>query len=337
MYHRAFGLHIKSNLPIPGLPPAPAPDPIDIDLSLGVPLASLVDGAAAVDELYSSPERADSGLPLYLLGKLQCGEYYRLTYHDGTDFVFDRSGTKLWANWREPMTLEDTATYLLGPIFGFILRLRGVTCLHASAVMVGHQAIALVGPPGAGKSTTAAGFARTGLPVLCDDVLALRDCGDKIFAEPGYPRLRLWPQAVTMLCGAPDALPRLTPTWEKRYLDLSTEPKRFHAQPAALAAIYFLDDRLDCVTAPRIEALSKRDGLMRSIVNTYSNIPIDGSMRAREFEVLGRLINRVPVRKVHAHKDPDKLSNFCQVILDDVHQWTPAGGAVSAGLELGHV
>ncbi len=35
---------------------------------------------------------------------------------------------------------------LLGLILGFVLRLRGVTCLHASAIAVRDRAIALLGP-----------------------------------------------------------------------------------------------------------------------------------------------------------------------------------------------
>jgi len=280
-------------------------------------------------------EQSDSDQPLYHFSSIHDGAYFRLTYSDGTDFVFDRATTRLWASWRAPLTLEDTATYLLGPVFGFILRRRGATCLHASAVAIGGRAVALVGAAGAGKSTTAAAFARLGLPVLCDDVLALRQRGEKFFVEPAYPRLRLWPEAVTMLYGAPEALPRLTPSWEKRYLDLSQGPHRFQAQALPLGTLYFLAERTDCADAPRILPLSKRDGLMRAIAHTYSNLQIDDEPRAREFAVLGRLVEQVRVRQIQPHRDPDKLGDLCQKILDD-----DAGCArvdARVGPESGHV
>jgi hypothetical protein len=326
MYHRAFGLRIKSNLPIPGLLAAAATDAIDIEVYFGASLTPM---------LSQGLEQSDAEQPLYHFSSIHDGAYFRLTYSDGTDFVFDRAVSKLWASWRAPLTLEDAATYLLGPVFGLILRRRGAACLHASAVAIGGRAIALVGAAGAGKSTTAAALARLGLPVLCDDVLALRQRGEKFFVEPAYPRLRLWPEAVTMLCGAPDALPRLTPSWEKRYLDLSQAPQRFQAQALPLGALYFLAERTDCAAAPRILPLSKRDGLMRAIANTYANLPSDGAPLGREFEVLGRLVNQIRVRQIQPHCDPDKLGDLCQKILDDA-----AGSArvdARVGPESGHV
>ncbi|NIM27202.1 MAG: hypothetical protein GTO67_14755 [Gammaproteobacteria bacterium] len=130
---------------------------------------------------------------------------FRMRYEDGTDFVIDRRGTRIWASWHEPMTLEDTAVYLLGPVLAFALRLRGVTCLHASAVVVDAGVVALVGPSGVGKSTTVAAFAERGFAVLCDDTLALEERESDVIAHPGYPRLRLWPEAVHLLHGEPAA------------------------------------------------------------------------------------------------------------------------------------
>ena len=141
-----------------------------------------------------------------------------------------RSGLR----WPDSSTLEDAATYLLGPVLGFVLRLRGITCLHASAVAVGDRAIALMGPANAGKSTTAAGFSRMGFPVLADDIVALSEPDEILRVQPAYPQLRLWPESAAFLYGSADALPRLTPTWDKRALDLTQNGCRF--QCAAIAA-----------------------------------------------------------------------------------------------------
>ena len=51
----------------------------------------------------------------------------------------------------------------LGPVFAFVLRLRGAVTFHASAVRIG-DAVAFLGPQGAGKSTTAAALALRGCP-----------------------------------------------------------------------------------------------------------------------------------------------------------------------------
>jgi hypothetical protein len=76
-------------------------------------------------------------------------------------------------------------------------------------------AIAFVGGPGAGKSTTAACFALRGFSVLSDDVSAIDNHGDGFSVRPAYPHLRLWPASVPSVLG-PEALRPITPNWDKR-------------------------------------------------------------------------------------------------------------------------
>jgi hypothetical protein len=207
----------------------------------------------------------------------------------------------------------------MGPVLGFALRMRGVTCLHASAVAVGGRAVAFLGPPGAGKSTTAAALARQGHPVLTDDVLALSEEGGAFLAQPGYPRLRLWPESVDALSAAPSALPPLSaPEGGGRlHLDLTRDGYRFQRQPLPLAAVYLLDGRRDDPSAPSVEAVPSQAGLLALIGNTYGSKVIDRVKRAREFELLGRLIARAPLRRVSAHADPARLPDLCDVIRAD--------------------
>ena len=95
------------------------------------------------------------------------GEYFGFFYSDGVRFAVERRGREVWGDWPENYTLEDACTYLLGPVIGFVLRLRGVTCLHASAVALAEHAIALAGFPGVPASPPlAAAFAQSRL--FCD-------------------------------------------------------------------------------------------------------------------------------------------------------------------------
>jgi hypothetical protein len=173
----------------------------------------------------------ETGRPAYHLRRVAAGDYFHLRYSDQTEFVVDRHGARIWASWPESLPLEDTATYLLRPVFGFVLGLRGVSCLHASVVVVGGRAVALLGPAEAGKSTTAAVFALQGYPVLSDDVAALLDWQGRVLVQPAYPQLRLWPSSVAALYGSPDALPTLTPMWEKCRLDFTGAGYHFEEQP----------------------------------------------------------------------------------------------------------
>ena len=239
------------------------------------------------------------------------GKYYRFCYADETEFVVDNAGTEVWAAWREPLTIEDTATYLLGPVMGFVMLLRGVVCLHASAVAIGDEAIALLGAAGSGKSTTAAAFAERGYRVLAEDVVTLDDRGDRFLVRPAYPCIRLWPAAVKALYGSKSHLPRLTPNWDKCYLDLSDN---FQREPLRLAAIYHLGERRHEPAAPFVQALDRADGLMSLVANTYATKLMDKQMRAREFELLTRVVNHVPLRRVTPHSDIAQIPELIRVI-----------------------
>src|SRR5262249_57046891 len=132
---------------------------------------------------------------------------------------------------------------LRGPVLGLGRGRRGAVGVPAGAGAVGGRARALCGGAGAGRSTLAAASARRGDVVLTDDVAPLEPDGDRFRVRPGYPQLRLWPDSVRLLYGDADALPPLTPTWEKRGLDLTRPGYRFAARPLPLAAVYVLGER----------------------------------------------------------------------------------------------
>ncbi|NIO13431.1 MAG: serine/threonine protein kinase, partial [Gammaproteobacteria bacterium] len=92
-------------------------------------------------------------------------------------------------------------------MLGFVLRLRGVLSLHASVIDINGEAVGFMGAAGAGKSTLAAAFAKKGFAVMSDDILALKPGDSAPFAQPGYPRLRLWPDSAVVLFGSASALP----------------------------------------------------------------------------------------------------------------------------------
>jgi hypothetical protein len=56
---------------------------------------------------------------------------------------------------------------------------------------------------------------------------------------------------------------------------------------------------------------------MELVTNTYTNYLLDQEMRAREFDLLGRILHNLPLRKLTPHSDPARLPELCQFILDD--------------------
>src|ERR1043165_9608214 len=309
-----YGLGIVTNSIIPGVPASTIASE-DLRISFGSLPAWLHElNAAHAEACYVDDYKSECGEPALRVFRLLDGECYRFDYADQTRFLIDRVGREVWAEWSAPLTLEDTATYLLGPVLGFVMLLRGIVCLHASAIAIGDKAIAFVGPAGSGKSTTAAAFAERGFDVLAEDVVTLDDRGDRFLVRPGYPCIRLWPPAVKALYGSEAHLPRLTPNWDKCCLDLS---ERFHAAPLPLAAIYHLGERQHDSRAPYVEPLDRSEGLMALVANTYATKLMDRQMRAREFELLTRVVGNVSVRRVTPHADPARITNLCDAILND--------------------
>ena len=313
-----YGLGISANQPIPGVPSSPV-NSIDLRISFGSLPSWVHELESQQSHLSYTADFTDaSGKPVLQVFRLSGGKYHYFRYADNTEFLVDDAGSEIWAVWPASLTIEDTATYLLGPVMGFVMLLRGIICLHASAVDIsseGSEAVALVGPAGSGKSTTAAAFSGQGFNVLADDVVTLDDRADSFLVRPAYPCIRLWPASVKTLYGTDSHLPRLTPNWDKRYLDLT---ERFPTVPVPLSAIYLFGERRDEPGAPFVRAVDRTDALLSLIANTYTNYLIDRSMQARQFDLLTRVLANVPVRRVTPHADPRRIQQLCDCILEDL-------------------
>ena len=321
--YAAFGLLLRSNLPIPELiplQPEPVSAPVDrsSDLRVSVHLNARPQSDAFIatgpEELsYANSYKDDAGEPTLKIWKATGSRYLRLAYFDGSQFWLDREGTEVWATWPANLTLEDAATYLLGPVLGLLLRLRGVTCLHASAVAFGENAVAFVGSEGAGKSTTAAALARRGHAILSDDVVTLAERNGSFFIHPAYPYLCLWPESVESLYGSAEALPQFSANYEKRCLSLGKQELQFAQQALPLTAIYVLGERR-ADPAPLIEELTPQRAFLALVANTFATNTLDSEMRAKEFEILARLAPSVPVRLLCAHHDAARLPDLCDLL-----------------------
>jgi hypothetical protein len=243
------------------------------------------------------------------------GAYFRLRYADGTQFLVAATGDDVCVI-SPGSTLEDAATYLLGPVLGFAMRLRGIACLHASVVAVDGQAIAIAGPAGSGKSTTAACFSAMGHAVLSDDIAALTEHDGRVHVQPAYPQLRLWPDSVAMLYGAPDVLPPLTPTWDKRALALDGRGA-FQERPLPLRVVYVLGEQGDRAE-PSIDDVAGAQRLKILLANTYVGYLLDRNRRRQEFESLAQLASSVHVRRVIRPGGATAgVARLCERILED--------------------
>jgi hypothetical protein len=132
-------------------------------------------------------------------GKCEAGFVYR--FEGVAEFLLPSDGSYVKA-FLNPQAAPGAVAFVLSRgVIPRVLHLRGITCLHASAVAVGGRIVAFCGPSGSGKSTLAAAMAMRGYSLVTDDVLPLRasDDGDAILAGPGLPEVRLHPSTAAQL------------------------------------------------------------------------------------------------------------------------------------------
>ena len=310
-----------------------------VDVRFDLRDGAVADGAGPNGIQWIAPRRLEGALPggqRVWWGPAATGTFLRLRYEGpqgGLEFVIDPPGREVHATWLEPTSVksvDDVASLLVGTVLACVLRLRGKTCLHASAVQLGSGTIVLLGERGKGKSTAAAALAARGHAIVSDDIAAItgghptqgRAEAEPFIVQPGYPRLRLSSTTIDALHGPSRERPRIMTGMDKRYVELSAaetaESWRFQAQPSPLEAIYVLERCVD-LTAPVIEPVSGAHGLATLIRHTSGKFaPIDRAAREEELGRLGRLAATVPVRRLRCPEGLERLSLLCEAIEKDV-------------------
>jgi len=310
-FYRACGLSIGADSPVAGFRPTPVDGEPDVTVSLRGGLESVPPpGARAL--WYLSPELDARGRPEMTIETDHQG--YWLTYNGEATFFIDRAGARIVAHHSESVSDVEAAGYLAGSVLGFVLRLRGAVPLHASAIGVDGRALLFIGDAWAGKSSTAAAFSTLGYPVLADDIVRIDIAHGEGLAHPGHPRLGLWSDSAGALFGEPGDERSLSQEYQKRVFDPQGSGS-LDARPVPIAAIYLLGERLSEVSAPpSIEPVPPSAALVALVRHTFGGSYLDRAMRALEFDVLCRLVDRVPVRQLRFGDDLSALQESCEVL-----------------------
>lgn len=209
-----YGLVISSEIPLPDLgPPLDSPTPADVVVRFGA---------------LAEPE-----VELLPYGLWRDGSSCGFTVPDVGRYEI-RAGREVVIDPLPDADPRALRLFLLGTAMGAVMMQRDHLVLHGNAFRVGEACAVVLGHSGAGKSTLAAEFDRRGYDVLSDDVVPVDRAGR---ALPGYPRIKLWDDALQRLGRSTDGLERIHDRHEKFQVPL----RRTDLAPLPLRWIYVLE------------------------------------------------------------------------------------------------
>lgn len=294
----AYGVGIHSALELPELSPGPAPS--DVVVRLG-----------HVPGLPHDPPVGD--------GLLRTSADEVCLYWRNVGAVLLRRGREITLDPRPEAALDLLRLYLLGPVLGLLLHQRGLLVLHASAVILEGGVVAFLGSSGRGKSTTAATLHARGCAVVADDVLAIDlEASGGPAAVPGFPQLKLWPDAVTALGESPDDLPRIHASEEKR----ARVADAVATTPRPLRRVYVLTD----ADSLDLETLGGHTAVFELLQHSYVAPALEQLGSSRFLAQCARLAAAVTVLRLRRPRSLAGLGELAALIEADAGHAPPSGG-----------
>jgi hypothetical protein len=314
--YRAYGLILKSDVPLPELVPALRSDHGERP-HIAVRLAR-------------RPRKQSPPIEFVAETLLHGGEPWRRIWRTGGGFAvifpglarfeLNAAGDRIVCTRRSGgVAIRTIRHLLLDHVMPLMLSLRGREALHATAIATQAGVCAFIAPAGTGKSTLAGAFCRAGFVSLADDCLALFDCG-AISAVPAYPGLRLWNDTAAALGIEDDGGPTVAHYTPKRRAFPLANPRDFPLAPIPLARIYRLERSDGGASAGfvRIESISPRDALLELVQASFPLDITDQSALARHFRFMERVVEMVPIRRLVIPRGFDLLDEAREAVLADL-------------------
>lgn len=290
-FYTAYGLHIKSYLPLPELTSNVIP--ADVTIQSG-----------------KVPHPANP------IKQEQC------IWATATEAIFfwEDVGTILVCDGKEIIVdavpdgnPDILRLFLLGSALGTLLHQRGLLVLHGSVVGINGSAVAFLGESGWGKSTMVAALCAQGHQMIADDVLVIdfATTGYPI-VFPGSPQVKLWSDSVTSLGHDPQTLERIRPETDKYVQRYKTN---FSIQPIPLKQLYILG----VGAVLEIEPISLQQTFKELVFHSYA-VPFlkTAFSNPDHFRQCARLINSVSISRLKRQRDLLALMETVRLVETDV-------------------
>ncbi|HMB95840.1 MAG TPA: hypothetical protein VKK61_07350, partial [Tepidisphaeraceae bacterium] len=213
------------------------------------------------------------------------------------------------------------AAWLQGAAMSLMLHQRGFLVLHSSAVAIKGNAVAFLGEVGWGKSTTATAFVTHGHRLLTDDVVAARVEGNRCTIVPGFPHVKLLPDAAEHLNQNSADMLDVAGDADKR---MKLFAEKWDPTPVPLRAIYILGEADRC----HIEPLPPQEALLNIMrhcfVARYTEFLQKTGTNTSHFAHCTQLVNSVSIGYLKRPRDLKLLPKLVEVVENELAGLTRA-------------
>ena len=304
-----YGVRLKSVMPLPG-PEITSSGQVAIELLSGP--ASLFSRARR--EAGICPEERE----WFSHAGLSDGSDY-LRWSDLFEFLVSADGRRIACREYSGASPESFQTYLIGQVLSFALLKQGFEPLHSTSVVIDEKAVAFLGNCGYGKSSLGAAFLQEGYPLLTDDLLVLKERGDRFVAYPGPPRIKLFPEIAGSVLGDRVNGSPMNNDTSKLVIPLGPDEMVSPEGTFPLKAIYVLTPPAKSRgSGISITSLSPRRAFVALIKNTFNAVVVDPERLKRQFTLASRLAARVPIKSLSYPRAVGRLPAVCEAVRSDL-------------------
>lgn len=209
---------------------------------------------------------------------------------------------------------DETLNHLLNDhVAPRILAGNGYLVLHGSAVEINGELAVFLGDTGAGKSTMAASLDSVGHTLLGDDAVVITEEGDRIFGEPVYPSLRLYPETASAIFGADIQVAPMAHYSDKKQIGLASLDS-VSQSPIPIGALFYLTGEPDGEEV-EAHALHPSDVCISLIEQSFALEPRDASSAAARLRMASDLAGRIPGYELSYPHDLDRLDDVNAMIV----------------------
>jgi energy-coupling factor transporter ATP-binding protein EcfA2 len=228
-----------------------------------------------------------------------------------TDVCEIRHSNQIIVNNSSQIEENFLRSLILGPALGILLHRHNRLILHASAVNINGEAVAIMGHNGMGKSTTTMALIARGYPLIADDILSVEfDQKDNPAVYPGIGRIKLWPRVYNKYKEKFSNMNVIHSQSPKR----SCQLKEQSTSILPLKHIYILEKS----SKIGLSELNYSESLIELIRNSYCANIFQEADEKSHFQEYAEIVRRVPIKYLNRYDSLSELEQLAEIIEKDV-------------------